>query len=543
MASTHRYHGVRVARVWRTRIGLEHLETRLAPSDNKLMGPLADLRGSAEDFQAHVVAGDPDGAPADSPGKRVDANVPTSQYAGVGSIQVNARRGTYIGTGTALDEWHILTAAHVLDLNSDGKVNQKDGLNNVSFILNVDGDRSHTIAVAQITLHPDFTGFNRPSVNDDLAVLRLVTPLPSTVPTYELPTSDLAAGTTITMVGYGQSGTGVDGYTVGASFTVKRTGQNAADAFYVQDDTGKPAANEVFRFDFDGPTGAGAMGGETLGNDKEATLGGGDSGGPSFVDNVIVGVNTFTQAFFGPYFGTLGGGINVFPYVEWISAVVAGADGGGDGGGDGKPGKGNGRGNSTADAVDADAVNDVLPDAPTNIMIRPDATVVQDVAARVAATMLEITPSPALRQAALPSVASAAPALPRVQTIQQIGLLVGSQQEREQLAMMEAPNSQAPMRQAATPAPEPNRPEAEEEVLLLPILEAVFAEQAEAGPSPETFISSAAPETLATPSLAGASALTGFVVLLGGMRAPWGNLSRQGGTPVASVRPKRLHTS
>ena len=127
-----------------------------------------------------------------------------------------------------------------------------------------------------------------------------------------------------------------------------------ADEFFPQDDADREAANEVFRFDFDGPEGTGTWGGGTLGNDREATLGGGDSGGPSFVReiigdkevNVIVGVNTFTQGFFGPYFGTLGGGINVYPYVEWIGAVLAGTDGG-DGGGGGNPGKGKGNGKNT----------------------------------------------------------------------------------------------------------------------------------------------------------------------------------------------------
>jgi len=42
---------------------------------------------------------------------------------------------------------------------------------------------------------------------------------------------------------------------VNASFSVKRVGQNVADAFIGQDDAGKPAADEVFQFDFDDPEG------------------------------------------------------------------------------------------------------------------------------------------------------------------------------------------------------------------------------------------------------------------------------------------------
>src|SRR6476659_7640062 len=103
------------------------------------------------------------------------------------------------------------------------------------------------------------------------------------------------------MVGYGQSGNGNTGYTVSPSFSVKRSGQNVVDAFYTQDDVGQPAANEVFRFDFDADKGNGTLGGPTLGNTKETTLGGGDSGGPSFIKvgstYYLAGVNTFTESY------------------------------------------------------------------------------------------------------------------------------------------------------------------------------------------------------------------------------------------------------
>jgi hypothetical protein len=127
------------------------------------------------------------------------------------------------------------------------------------------------------------------------------------------------------MVGYGRSGDGVNGYTTPASPTIKRVGANVADAFYGQDDPGRPEANEVFRFDFDGPTGDGPLGGPTLGNTTETTLGPGDSGGPAFgPGNVLSGIATFTQGD-APKFASMGGGVNVFPYVAWINAVMTGA--------------------------------------------------------------------------------------------------------------------------------------------------------------------------------------------------------------------------
>jgi hypothetical protein len=50
-------------------------------------------------------------------------------------------------------------------------------------------------------------------------------------------------------------------------------------------------------YDFDGPAGAGASGGGTLGNAVETVVAGGDSGGPAFIGSAgsyrLVGINTF----------------------------------------------------------------------------------------------------------------------------------------------------------------------------------------------------------------------------------------------------------
>jgi trypsin len=293
--------------------------------------------GADDDFHAVIVAGDPNGSPPDSPANRVDPNLATSPFAGVGSLQINAKRGTYICTATAIDDTHVLTAGHCIDLNSDGRSNTKDGIQSIQFHLNLDLDNSTDLTVPAVawTPHPDFTGFNRPSINDDLAVITLGASLPTEVPRYALSATPMTANAThLYLVGYGRSGDGVSGYTTNASWTIKRHGENIVDAFYDQDDAGQPSANEVFRFDFDGPSGNGPLGGSTLGNARETTLGGGDSGGPSLIliDSAhpelaesyeLVGVNTFTQGRTAPKFGSLGGGINIVPYRDWILGVSA----------------------------------------------------------------------------------------------------------------------------------------------------------------------------------------------------------------------------
>ncbi len=322
------------SRATKIRLCVEQLERRVALSQMGLLGDnvLAHDPGGEAEFHAVIVAGSPNGSPADSPANRVDANTTTSPFAGVGSLRIATRRATYICSGTAIDATHVVTAGHCLDINNDGKSNNKDGIRSVTFNLNAGGNLTSQIPAASWSLHPDFTGFNRPSINDDIAVITLAAPVPDGVPTYALSTTAPVAGQThLYMVGYGQSGDGVSGYYVNASFTVKRRGENMIDAFYGQDDVGRPAANEVFRYDFDGPSGNGTFGGPTLGNDKETTLGGGDSGGPSFVlvggSYQLAGVNTFTQGFTAPRFGSLGGGIVVAAYASWIQSFLSGASG------------------------------------------------------------------------------------------------------------------------------------------------------------------------------------------------------------------------
>lgn len=279
-------------------------------------------------FHAVIVAGES----PDSPTARVDSNTDKTIFDGVGSITISTSRGNYICTGTPISSTHVVTAAHCVDMNSDGKSDRKDGIKSVTFNLNYGTTYTSRITASSWLIHPDFTGFNRPSVSDDIAILTLSQSIPSDVPQYGLFRGDLA-GKEITLVGYGQSGDGISGYTVGASYTVKRSGKNVVDAFYAQDDAGRSAANEVFRFDFDRANGTnGPLGGPSLGNNIETTLGGGDSGGPSFVNDSgvwrLAGVNTFSQStatVSAPKFGSLGGGMSIPAYASWIDLIVGGA--------------------------------------------------------------------------------------------------------------------------------------------------------------------------------------------------------------------------
>lgn len=275
-------------------------------------------------FEKTIIAGDPAGTPADSPAARIDPNTTTSAFAGVGSLFIG---NAFICSGVAISPNHVLTAAHCLDSNDDGIQDFTPGA--VDFFLNFGGNLTHSIVASALNIHPDYTGFNNPVVNDDLAIVTLASAVPVGVPIYDIFEGTLAAGDTLTMTGYGRSGDGVNGFFVGPSFSTKRVGMNNADAFAGDDEGG--LLDEIFFTDFDGPVGNGVLGGPTLGNDIETTLGGGDSGGPSFVsvDGTlqVAGINTFSFTMpsgpEAPLFGSGAGGILISGYTDWIHEMTA----------------------------------------------------------------------------------------------------------------------------------------------------------------------------------------------------------------------------
>ncbi len=281
----------------------------------------------ATGWQPVIMAGSSNVAPADSIADRVDPNTAYSIYSGVGSIRVNAGSSTYIGSGTPISPTHILTAAHVFDIDGDGASDV--GPSSVTFYLNREGSPSHTFSASAIFLHPAYNG-HATNVNDDIAILQLASPLPAGVPTYDIVRTSLVYQTKISLVGYGQSGYGDIGYSVGPSFFVKRTGTNYLDGIWSWDDEGTNPVFEVWYGDFDAPDGSvGFSGGASVGNRLETTLGGGDSGGPGFLWEAgtpyVVSVNTFVFSYSTnsyPRFGSGLAGIHVPAYSNWIDSIT-----------------------------------------------------------------------------------------------------------------------------------------------------------------------------------------------------------------------------
>jgi Trypsin len=261
-----------------------------------------------------IMAGDETALPADSPAIRLDTLGSSSRFNAVGSLAIISGGSSYKGSATAISPNWVLTAGHNLDLNDNGSPDAGLSIN-----FNLPGFGVFTASAFYI--YPGFTGFGNPSIQRDLGLLYLSTPLPDDISFPSLQ-GVMQAGDQATLVGFGRSGYGNYGYTTDATLTDRRTGANVVDSFTLDDQGGR--FNALFYYDFDSPTTAGQPGG-SLGNNLETLIGPGDSGGPLLIDlgtgYAIAGVNTFTEGY-GGRFGDIGGGVVLNPYLDWIGQTT-----------------------------------------------------------------------------------------------------------------------------------------------------------------------------------------------------------------------------
>ena len=184
--------------------------------------------------------------------------------------------GTLLSTGQ-----HVLTAAHCVDDDGDGRVDA--GLHQVQFDM-PSGPVPITATRVSIpaTWQGDFT-------NNDIAVLELACLAPSGpngAERFEIQRTTDEVGKTMQIVGYGQTGTGYTGASQPGG--AKRSGLNV----YLD-------GNEtVLRYKF----------GKFA---SEGFIGPGDSGGPNFLNGKIAGVNSYVKE------NRIAGGDPEFEFDEW----------------------------------------------------------------------------------------------------------------------------------------------------------------------------------------------------------------------------------
>jgi len=280
------------------------------------------------------------GALPDSPSAHIDPNTPDSPYSGVVSINIRYDGNSFICSGALVGQRTVLSAGHCVDTDGNGTVVDlnKPGTD-VRVVFNNNGTSYKLVTGTAVAMNPDYKGFgNCPAginafcVNDDVALITLGEDAPSSAKIYKIAVNNQPAGTRVTMAGYGRSGDGVNGYYVPPSFFTKRTGENYIDLFDGDDEQAWGGPNEVWYADFDG-NGQDAFCtrfnacSPVLPNHRESGIGGGDSGGPSFVNMygelMLVANNTFSGTFTEDQvegsFGTFFGGILMSSYADWLA--------------------------------------------------------------------------------------------------------------------------------------------------------------------------------------------------------------------------------
>jgi hypothetical protein len=283
------------------------------------------------------------GAPPDSPEAHVDPNLPGSPFSGVVSINIRYSGESYICSGALVGRRQVVSAGHCVDVDGNGTVIDINAPGNDVRVVFNDGVANSVITATRVSINPDYQGFGNcpPGVtafclNDDLSVVTLGEDAPATAKIYKVAVNPLQAGTLITMAGYGTSGDGINGFTIPPDFRIKRTGENYVDLFDADDERDFTGPNEVYYADFDG------AGQDTfceffgacspqLPNERESGIGGGDSGGPSFVNMygelMIVANNTFGGWFDGQQPGTFGtyfGGVVLGSYRDYLLEATDG---------------------------------------------------------------------------------------------------------------------------------------------------------------------------------------------------------------------------
>jgi len=250
-----------------------------------------------------------------TPDESVNALVDPFDFTGVAFLQtgLGSCSGSLLTGGL-----HILTAAHCF-INEQGQFDVSS-VGNTTAIFNLSNEQPPNTIFEAITVTDFFVfpGWNPQSMgggdDGDIAVLKLAKPAPTAIEQYDIYRGTDEIGQIFTMVGYGLTGTGSQGFDYSELDSAnidgrKRFGQNQFDAFRDIfngfDQLPDLAISQgQLLFDFDNGNPENDFFGVHFGISdlglglNEVTPGPGDSGGPSFLlddeeNKLIAGINSY----------------------------------------------------------------------------------------------------------------------------------------------------------------------------------------------------------------------------------------------------------
>ncbi len=254
---------------------------------------------------------------------------PGEAYDGV----VRVSTGGYYASGVLLLGGRaVLTAAHLIKPGATSF--------NVEFET-IQGKQTLQASWAQV--HPQYSD----QAGHDLALLWLDASAPAAAQRYELYRSGNELGQVFTMVGYGASGTGSEGYSAGSGLTrMKADNRFDAMADVLKSLMGTtmgwtPPVGTQLLADFDNGTVAHDALGQLMGVDdlgqgvSEGLIAPGDSGGPAFIGSKLAGLASYVASLSLPNahpdvdnvnnnstFGEVAAWQRVSAYQQWIDQGV-----------------------------------------------------------------------------------------------------------------------------------------------------------------------------------------------------------------------------